>query len=167
MLLFALCIAACTPTDSGGAGDATPAPDLTLVSMQGDTVTLQALRGEAVLLNIWATWCAPCREEMPLLEQLHKEHRDAGLRVVGVSIDARGEEERIGRFLTEFNVTFPIWLDPDERASYVFRAIGVPATYMVDRSGHIIWRHLGPLTADDPALKSAVTRALQPLESDG
>jgi cytochrome c-type biogenesis protein len=138
-----------------------PAPDLTLVSLQGDTVSLAAERGNVVLLNIWATWCAPCREEMPLLQKLHARHRDAGLRVVGVSIDARGEDERIQRFLRDFSVSFPVWLDPDERASFLFRAIGVPATYLIDRKGEIVWKHLGPLTENDQSFDAAIARALR------
>jgi cytochrome c-type biogenesis protein len=153
----------------GGAGDRRPAgdsaespqaPEYSAVSLQGDSVSLASFRGDVVLLNLWATWCPPCREEMPLLQQLQNQHTSRGFHVIGVSIDAAGEETRIRRFLDEHHITFSIWLDPDDRASFVFRAIGVPATYLIDRDGRISWRMLGPLSAKDTTFNNTLERAL-------
>ena len=152
---LALSAAACGPGDQQPADSASapqPAPMYAAVSMKGDSVSLKSLEGKVVLLNIWATYCIPCREEMPYLQTLHTKFESKGFQVVGISVDARGMEDRINKFLGELSVTFPIWLDPDERASFVFRAIGVPASYLITRDGKIVWRKLGPIDANDPTL---------------
>jgi cytochrome c-type biogenesis protein len=157
---------ACKATDNASHDDvpgdsATAAPAFYAVSLVGDTVTLKGLQGQVVLLNIWATWCIPCREEMPALQRIYSENKERGLTVVGVSIDARGAEERVGRFARDLSITFPIWLDPDERATYAFRAIGVPATYMISREGTIVWKKLGPISEDDADMAKALEAALR------
>jgi cytochrome c biogenesis protein CcmG, thiol:disulfide interchange protein DsbE len=146
--------AACAPPEpesirSLQPGDA--APDFAAPTLDGDTISLASLRGEAVMLNIWATWCTPCREEMPLLEALHRELAADGLRVVGVSIDASGMASDINYFLDAHDVTFMILHDPAERVMRLFRARAVPETYLIDRDGRIVRRWIGkfdPL-ADD------------------
>jgi cytochrome c-type biogenesis protein len=97
---------------------------------------------------------------MPLLEQLHAQNSAAGLMVVGVSVDAWGEEDRIREFLDAYGVTFPIWLDPGERSSLAFRAVGVPASYLIDREGAIVWRKLGPMSPEDTTFDAALAVAL-------
>jgi cytochrome c-type biogenesis protein len=141
--------------------DASVVPAYSAVLLDGDSVSLAAQRGHPVLLNIWATWCIPCREEVPLLQKLHEAKRGDGLRVIGVSVDARGAEQRIRDFVKEFGVTFPIWLDPDERASFIFRAIGVPATYLIDREGRMVWRKLGPIEVTDKSMLAALDSVLK------
>lgn len=142
-----------------------PAPSYAAVALTGDSVSLRRLRGRPVLLNIWATWCAPCRVEIPYLERLHAEHRGAGLEVIGVSVDARGEEQKIGAFAREMGMTYPIWLDPDERVSALFLALGVPASYLIGRDGVLLWRHLGVLRDTNREFTAALAEALRPLES--
>jgi thiol-disulfide isomerase/thioredoxin len=136
------------------------APELAVASLAGDTVSLAGQRGKVVLLNIWATWCPPCREEMPLLQELHEENAAAGLMVVGVSVDAWREEVRIREFLDAHGITFPVWLDPGERSTLAFRSVGVPATFLIDREGAIVWRNLGPLIQGDTAFAAALVAAL-------
>jgi thiol-disulfide isomerase/thioredoxin len=135
-------------------------PDYGARTLEADSMSLADLRGEVVLLNVWATWCPPCREEIPVLQALHEEHADEGLRVVGVSVDAAGEDAAVGRFVESYGVTFAIWLDPRERVSSIFRTSGVPTTLLIDREGRLVWRHLGPVRADDPAMNRAITGAL-------
>lgn len=142
-----------------------PAPAYAAVDMTGDSVSLSRLRGRPVLLNIWATWCAPCKEEIPYLERLHTEHEGAGLEVIGVSVDARGEEEKITGFAQEMGMSYPIWLDPGERVSTVFLALGVPASYLIGRDGILLWRHLGVLRDTNAEFKAALAEALRPLEA--
>jgi cytochrome c-type biogenesis protein len=138
-----------------------PVPDYAAISLdQSDSVSLAGLRGKVVLLNVWATWCPPCREEIPALQAIYEEHAASGLEVVGVSIDAAGEERAVAEFAGQFGVTYPIWLDPHERVSSVFRTTGVPTTLLIDRDGTLLWRHLGPVTADDPRLTSLLATAL-------
>src|SRR5690606_10975724 len=132
------------------------APEYAAAALNGDSAPLADYEGEVVLLNVWATWCIPCREEVPALQRLHERFSEEGLRVVGVSVDAQGEARTVREFANEFSVTYDIWLDPDERVIDDFRVIGVPNTFLIDREGIIRWKHIGPVRDDDPAL-------LQPL----
>jgi cytochrome c biogenesis protein CcmG, thiol:disulfide interchange protein DsbE len=129
-----------------------PAPDFAAIDLSGDSVALRDHSGRLVLLNVWATWCPPCREEIPALQELHERHAAQGLDVVGVSIDSRGEQENVRGFLDGFGVTYPIWLDPAERVTSVFRTQGVPTTFLIGRDGTLLWRHVGPVTADHAEL---------------
>ena len=136
------------------------APHYSAVSLNGDSVSLEQLRGRVVLLNVWATWCHPCREEIPVLQALHARYAPQGLELVGVSVDARGEEDTIREFATDFRMTYPLWLDPDERIQSTFLAIGVPATFLIDREGVLRWRYVGPVRANDTTLVRQLERAL-------
>lgn len=136
------------------------APAYSAMTLDGDSVSLAALRGEVVLLNVWATWCAPCRKEIPELQALHEAHADEGLRVVGVTVDARGAEADVRQFAEQFGMTYDIWWDPDQTAVSRFGAMGVPLSVLIDRQGRIRWSHLGPFTQDDPALMAALREAL-------
>ncbi len=137
-----------------------PAPSYAAITLEGDSIALRDLKGRVVLLNLWATWCFPCRQEIPELQALHERLAPRGLEVVGVSVDARGAQEPIREFADEFGVTYPIWHDPDSRIINTFLAYGVPTTYLIDRDGMIRWKHLGPVMADDPALVRALEEAL-------
>ena len=137
-----------------------PAPAYSALSIDGDTVSLAGERGRVVLLNVWATWCRPCREELPVLQALHEAHAPEGLEIIGVSVDAAGDERKIREFLREFGITYRIWRDPGERVASTFFTIGVPATYLIGRDGMLLWRHLGPIRADDPRLMPLLRRAL-------
>jgi cytochrome c biogenesis protein CcmG, thiol:disulfide interchange protein DsbE len=128
-----------------------PAPPFAAAVLGGDTLRLQDLRGETVMLNVWATWCAPCREEMPGLQALHHRYASQGLRVVGVSIDSRGAEAAIRSFLEDHGITFTILHDPGEVVQRQFRTSGVPETFLIDAEGSIVHRWIGkfdPLDAD-------------------
>lgn len=137
------------------------APSYAARSLAGDSVSLALLRGKPVLLNVWATWCLPCREEIPYLESLHRTHAADGLQIIGVSVDTRGDEAKINEFASEFSMTYPIWRDPDERVNSRFLAIGVPSTYLIDREGILRWRHLGTLRATTPGFAAALGDVLQ------
>lgn len=137
-----------------------PAPHYRAVTLTGDSVSLEQLRGRAVLLNVWATWCHPCREEIPVLQALHARYASRGLELVGVSVDGRGEKNTIREFATDFGMTYPLWLDPDERVQSTFLAIGVPATFLIDREGVLRWRHVGPVRPNDTTLVREIERAL-------
>ena len=141
-------------------GDA--APEFSAATLNGDTVSLASLRGSPVMLNIWATWCLPCRDEMPGLEALHREYGDEGLRVVGVSIDAGAAREGVEAFLDDFDVTFTILHDPSERVTRAFRSMGVPETYLIDRDGVIAYRWIGKF---DPQAEGTIRRVRETLET--
>jgi peroxiredoxin len=137
-----------------------PVPAYAAPTLAGDTVALGDLRGEAVLLNVWATWCPPCREEMPGLQALHEQFAGEGLRVVGVSIDAENAEDEIRRFLRENGITFTILHDPRERVSRTFRTTGVPETFLIDRDGVLIARWIGAFDPLSEDARSKVRAAL-------
>lgn len=146
-------------TSHGLVGEAAPA--YAAVTLTGDSVRLADLRGQPVLLNVWATWCPPCREEIPVLQALHEELAAEGLRVVGVSVDNAAADEAVVAFRRNFGMTYAVWRDPAQRVSSAFRTRGVPVTLLVDAEGIVRWRHLGPITADDPALQAALESTLE------
>ena len=137
------------------------APSYSAVSMNGDSVSLAAQRGKVVLLNIWATWCHPCRSEIPELRAIHATYQQRGLELIGVSVDTDGNDDTIRQFMKEFQMTFPIWRDPEERISTKFLTVGVPSTFLIDRQGILRWRKTGPIAPNDSSLKSAIQRALE------
>ena len=137
-----------------------PAPRYAATTLAGDSVSTGALAGKVVLLNIWATWCAPCRAEIPYLQSLYEAHSAEGLEIVGVSVDARGQDAAIRDFAQEFRMTYPIWRDPDERVQTTYMALGVPSSYLIDRTGVLRWRRLGTIRESDTTLTSALTAAL-------
>ena len=167
-LVVAFAAAACAPRDSTARPEASsdkvevgaPAPAYRTVSLAGDSVSLAAQRGTVVLLNIWATWCHPCRTEIPELQAIHARYQARGLALVGVSVDADGSDDAIRAFMTDFRMTYPIWRDPDERVSTQFLVIGVPATFLIDRAGVLRWRKTGPIQPGDSSLSAAIELAL-------
>lgn len=137
-----------------------PAPAYEARTLDGERVALSDLEGEVVLLNVWATWCVPCRQEIPELQALHEEHAEDGLRVVGVTVDSRSAEAEVRRFIDDFGMTYDVWWDPDQTAVATFEAVGVPLTVLIDRDGRITWRHIGAFQRGDPALLRAVESSL-------
>ena len=122
---------------------AEPAPEYAAVTLDGlGELSLADLRGEVVLLNGWATWCRPCREEMPLLEQLQQEYGDQGLRVVGVSIDRGDAADKIEQFAADTGVTFTLLHDPQNTFARTFRTTGVPETMLIGRDGELLYLSL-------------------------
>ena len=144
--LAALCacvgLAACAPAERRPLQVGDRAPEYGARSLAGDSVSLAELDGRPVVVNLWATWCAPCRQEMPELQELAERYGD-DLAVVGVSIDRMGTEEDIRRFLDEVGVDFPILLDPGERFVHRFMTIGVPETFLIDAEGVVRRRWTG------------------------
>lgn len=164
----ALLLAACGGSEGGdppsrfrplAVGD--PAPAYQAVSLAGDTVRLAELRGEVVVLNVWATWCHPCREEMPALQRLHEELGPLGVRVVGVSVDGRSSAHLVPTFLEEVGVTFDILRDPEERVVRAFTTIGVPETFLIGRDGVVLHRWIGPFDPLEPVHRARVEAALR------
>lgn len=116
-------------------GETPPVPELTLPAFDGPPVALRAFAGHPVILNFWASWCIPCRDEAPLLEGTWKEFRSQGLIVLGV--DTQDLEAPARAFLKEFRITYPNVRDPDGSVGRRFGTTGVPETFFVDRAGRI------------------------------
>lgn len=137
-----------------------PVPAYRTVSLSGDSVSLADHRGKVLLLNIWATWCHPCRDEIPELRAIYDKYRSRGLELVGVSVDVEGADDNVREFMKEFEMHYPVWLDPGERISTQFLVIGVPATFLIDRTGVLRWRRSGPIAPGDTTLAVAIEQAL-------
>ena len=132
--------------NSASAGHQTagkPVPDLELPTLQGKSISLKSLRGKVVFLNFWATWCLPCRHEMPAMERLYGRLKEKGFEILAVSIDARGEEV-VAPFVKKLGLTYPILLDRDMDALRAFGVRGMPTTFLIDREGRIAHLAVGP-----------------------
>jgi len=109
--------------------------DFTLTDLQGKSWTLQALRGKVVLVNFWATWCQPCRKEMPDLDALYQRFKDQGFVILGISDEEAGKVEQL---LAERRVEYPILLDPGRKVNQLFRIEGIPKSFLYDRNGKMV-----------------------------
>lgn len=125
-----------------------------------EQVSLASLRGQVVLLNTWATWCSPCRKEMPAFEAVYREYRDRGLEIVGVNIDEGQADEQVARYVEAKGIGFPIWRDPENRFAKRFRVLGVPETFLVDRAGVIVRHWQGPIDPQAPDHLTSIQAAL-------
>ncbi len=122
------------------------APDFTLQTFSGETLRLSDLRGKPVMLNFWASWCPPCREEAPLLEDTWREYQRTGVVFVGVNV---WDSERDARnFLSEYDITYPNGRDPGTGISIDYGLSGIPETYFIDRRGNISRKWIGPFTEE-------------------
>lgn len=117
------------------------APDFVLQSRDGETVSLAGLRGQVVMINFWATWCGPCREEMPHLEALHQRYSALGFTLLGVNVEE--DSENAEAWLEEMPVSFPILFDPENRVSVLYNVLAMPSTVLVDRQGNLRFLHHG------------------------
>jgi peroxiredoxin len=118
-----------------------PAPDFTLKDLSGSDVTLSGLRGQVVLINFWATWCGPCRLEMPAIQAEYEELRASGLMVLAVNLDE--PQPAVQAFADELGLTFPVLLDPGAKVNDLYRVRGYPTTFFVDREGVVARLHVG------------------------
>jgi cytochrome c biogenesis protein CcmG/thiol:disulfide interchange protein DsbE len=160
-VLFAILLAACASaprTDTAAPVAGTPAPALAGPALDGAALDLAALRGRVVLVDFWASWCEPCRRELPELEALHKQYNAAGLTVIGVNID----EERavVDAFLRDqVPVSFPIVHDPKQALADRWAPPKMPTLYLVDRDGNI--GRVFPGETPIATIKEEVARRLQ------
>ena len=141
------------------------APDFHARTMDSTArdVTLDDYRGQVVLLNIWATWCGPCRIEMPSIEALHRDMGPKGLRIVAVSVDDPGQEARIHAFARQFGLTFRILYDPSGRIRQIYQTTGVPETFVIGRDGVIRKKVIGAVRWDSDANRALVSQLLAEL----
>jgi cytochrome c biogenesis protein CcmG/thiol:disulfide interchange protein DsbE len=138
-----------------------PLPELTLEDLDGRTVRTADLRGRPLIVNIWASWCVPCRDEFPLLVGANGEYRDEGLAVLGIV--HRDTAQAARAFAEQQGATWPMLMDPDESAYRALIGIGVPQTYFVDPEGIVRWVNIGPFSAD--GLAHGISRILAPATS--
>jgi peroxiredoxin len=135
------------------------APPFVLTDLSGEKVSLAALSGKVVLLNFWATWCIPCRTEMPGMERLWQQYRERGLAIVAVSVDDDGEK-RIAKFVRRLNLSYPILLDPQSEVADRYEVSGLPASYLIDGKGRLIGRLVGSREWDSPEAVGLIEQLL-------
>ena len=135
------------------------APAFELNDLTGKKHSLSGYAGKAVLLNFWASWCGPCKAEMPSLNALYGEFKDSGLVVVAVSIDS--SEEPVKSFISEKGLTFPVLMDPEKEVYFDDYAIfALPTSFLIDADGVIREKFMGEIQWDAPAVKQRVARTL-------
>ncbi|MBN1200750.1 MAG: TlpA family protein disulfide reductase [Anaerolineae bacterium] len=129
--------------------DGQPAPDVTLTTLDGEPVRLHDLAGQIVFLNVWATWCEPCRAEMPALQALVDEYSAGGVQVIAVTDPTAGQTEAdVRAFVDDFGLTLTVALSSDHDLYHALGAEQIPTTVIIDRAGTMRARHIGPLDAD-------------------
>ncbi len=137
------------------------APDFALPNLNGKTVRLSDFRGKkGVFINFWATWCPPCRLEMPTMEQVYQEYRSRGLEILAVSIDV-GPQRVVKNFMQELRLTFPALLDPEGEVLYRYRLFSIPGSFLIDKRGIIRFKELGYRDWTDPESRKKLEAILK------
>jgi len=134
-------------------------PEYSAMWLDGSKFELASRRQNVVLLNVWATWCGPCRHEIPELQRLHDQYKEKNFEVVGVSVDESGVEP-VRQFVDEQKMTYPIALDPEGKLANVLQTSVLPTTVLLDRDGKIVWKRYGLILPNDKELKGAIEKAL-------
>jgi peroxiredoxin len=140
-LLLGSALAACAGAAVPAVVPSAMAPDFTLRTMGGPNLRLQEQRGRVVLVNFWATWCGPCRDEMPHLNRLYEKYRSSGFVTLGINID--DDVGKAADIAAKLNVKFPVLLDTDKKVSKLYDMQGMPATVVIDRDGRARYLHRG------------------------
>jgi peroxiredoxin len=144
---------------SSPAFSAEKAADFTLPDINGKKVNLSEFRGKVVLLNFWATWCGPCRAEMPSLNNLYNEFKDKGFVVLAVSVDA--SEKPVKSFEKELKLSFPVLMDKNKAVSFdEYGVLGLPTTFLIDKNGVMIEKIMGEREWDSPQMKEKILKLL-------
>jgi peroxiredoxin len=141
LLAAALLSSAYAPSALAAREMSGPAPNFSLKSMSGEQMALADLKGQVVMVNFWATWCGPCRQEMPHLEALYERYSDLGFTLLGVNVEE--DSSGAGKFLAETPVSFPILFDPKSEVSALYEVVAMPSTVIIDRSGNVRFVHHG------------------------
>ena len=145
--LRAAALAGALAVSSMVGASASVAPTFTLPSRAGDKVSLDQLKGQVVMLNFWASWCGPCRQEMPLLDQMHKRYSALGFTLIGVNVEANTQDAE--RWLGETPVSFPVLFDKDSKVSKLYDVSAMPSTVFIDRKGNVRYLHRGYKPGDE------------------
>lgn len=138
----------------------TAATDFTVPQLSSQQLRLSDFRGRVVFLNFWATWCVPCREEMPSMERLYRRYGGRGLTILAVSVD-RGGPATVAAFVKMLRLTYPIGLDPRMEVAEQYRVRALPSSFLVDRHGDVAGIAVGPRDWDNPAARAVVETLLK------
>lgn len=135
------------------------APDFTLRSLDGPNQRLSEQRGDVVLINFWASWCGPCRQEMPLLDELNRKYEPMGFKMFGINVEE--DSSAAEQMLSEVGVGFPILFDPDNKVSEAYRVIAMPTTVVINRDGEVSYVHHGYKPGDEQKYQEAIRKAIR------
>jgi peroxiredoxin len=126
-----------------------PAPKFTFPGLDGKMVSLDDYKGKVVLLNIWATWCPPCRDEMPSMERMYQVLKGEDFVLIAISIDASGAKV-VAPFVREYKLSFPVLLDTNGKSQTLFETTGIPESFIIDKEGILYQKIIGPRDWDSP-----------------
>jgi peroxiredoxin len=140
-LLVAAALAACSAGVGAAVAPSAPAPDFTLRTLAGPNLRLAEQRGQVVMVNFWATWCGPCRQEMPHLNRLYEKYHAAGFQLLGVNVD--DDAAKAADLAGKLGVKFPVLFDTDKRVTRTYDMSAMPATVLIDRDGRVRHLHRG------------------------
>jgi peroxiredoxin len=157
MLGLSLPLAAALPASNVAAGATAAA--FQLPAAAGDPVSLAGLKGQVVLINFWASWCGPCRQEMPVLDQLYRKYKPAGFTLLGVNVEPKSADA-LG-FLKTTPVSFPILFDTQSKVSNLYEVAGMPSTVIVDRKGTVRYVHQGYKPGDESQYQDQIRSLLR------
>ena len=155
-LAFALGVFA---AGAGAIAPASPAPDFTLRQMSGPNLRLQEQRGQVVLVNFWATWCGPCREEMPHMNRLYEKYRASGFVLLGVNVDE--DPRNAAGVASKLGLKFPVLLDTDKKVSRLYELATMPSTVLIDRDGRVRYVHRGYLDGYENTYEKQIRELLK------
>lgn len=137
------------------------APEIELQDLNGETVRLEDHKGSIVLVNFWATWCEPCKEELPKLEALYQKYKDQGVVILGVNLDIKRDQRRARALVERIGLSFPIVLDPKQTVPPRYQPAKMPSSYLIDAQGNIRFKHEGYQAGDEAKLDAAIVRLLR------
>jgi peroxiredoxin len=133
--------------------------DFTLPDLHGNSIRLSNFRGQVVLVNFWATWCSPCRTEMPSMEALYQSYQHKGFTILAIASDLQGSES-VAPFVREYTLTFPVLLDPGNVVGTHLQVRGIPTSYLLDKQGHITGMELGAKNWHSPTIRQLIESLL-------
>jgi peroxiredoxin len=146
-------------TASSAIAPATSAPDFTLHAMSGPNLRLKEQRGRVVMVNFWATWCGPCRQEMPQLNRLYEKYKGSGFVLLGVNVD--DDASKAADVASKLGVTFPVLLDTDKSVSKMYDLSTMPSTVIIDREGKVRYVHRGYLAGYEDNYEKQIRELLR------
>lgn len=131
---------------SSGIKNGNAAPDFELTTIVGDKVRLSDLKGKVVFVNLWATWCPPCRAEMPEMVRFYKDYSSKNVEVLAVNLTDSDSEKEVKKFAKKYKLNFPVLLDPDGKVGNTYKTVTIPTTFIIDKKGIIKQKHIGPMS---------------------
>jgi len=135
------------------------APDFTLRSNHNANLRLADMRGEVVMINFWATWCGPCRQEMPLLEKLYTKYQPAGFKILAINIEK--DSEKADKFIEDIGISYPVLYDSESTVSKLYDVEAMPSTMFIDREGNFRYLHKGYKPGDEESYKKVIQQLIR------